>query len=371
MIADRVRTDAYVKAVARAVHPGDVVVDLGCGPGWMTLVACRAGAKRVYAMEMNESIAYAKQLVTANGFNDRVTFLHGPSQQAQLQEPVDVMVSDIRGILPLASDGIAAINDLRQRFLAANGRVIPARDTLFAAPVSLPEFYSELVRPWRSEPGGASLAALLPSVLNTLYGAQIKADSLVSEPQAWHSIDYQSGRASGAANVRLAFRASRDAEMHGIGLWFDTVLYEDIGYSSGPGGATIYGQCLLPLLEPAALKPGQEIEIALQTQLVGGKYLWCWNTGFEDPGSGKKKRYNQSTFQGAAFSREMLRRRELGYVPSANGPAQASAWILLAMDGTRTMEAIAAEAARRFPEVFTDAARALECAVELAERFNL
>ena len=47
MIADAGRSNAYAKAIARAVRPGDTVADIGCGPGVFSLLACRAGARRV------------------------------------------------------------------------------------------------------------------------------------------------------------------------------------------------------------------------------------------------------------------------------------------------------------------------------------
>jgi protein arginine N-methyltransferase 1 len=101
MIADRVRTNAYAGAIMRAVKPGDVVLEIGCGPGLFSLLACRAGAKRVYAMESNASVAFARELVVANGYAERIEILHGSSRQLDLPERANVILSDIRGVLPL------------------------------------------------------------------------------------------------------------------------------------------------------------------------------------------------------------------------------------------------------------------------------
>ena len=46
MIADRLRMDAYLEAIRRAVRPGSVVVDIGSGVGIFALAACRAGERR-------------------------------------------------------------------------------------------------------------------------------------------------------------------------------------------------------------------------------------------------------------------------------------------------------------------------------------
>ena len=47
MLEDRVRCRAYAIAIRKAVRPGAVVLDLGCGTGILGLLALKAGAKSV------------------------------------------------------------------------------------------------------------------------------------------------------------------------------------------------------------------------------------------------------------------------------------------------------------------------------------
>jgi predicted RNA methylase len=53
MINDYVRNNAYEAAINEVVNSESVVIDLGTGTGLLALMAARAGAKRVYAIERN------------------------------------------------------------------------------------------------------------------------------------------------------------------------------------------------------------------------------------------------------------------------------------------------------------------------------
>ena len=101
MIGDTARFKAYANAIVRAVRPGDTVAEIGCGPAVFSLLACRAGARRVFAIELDDTIHFAKQLAAANGFTDRIEFFQSDSRKTELPERASVIVSDIRGAMPL------------------------------------------------------------------------------------------------------------------------------------------------------------------------------------------------------------------------------------------------------------------------------
>ena len=61
-LSDHARLAAYTAAIYEAVRPGDVVLDLGCGTGILGLLACRAGAARVYAIDSTGMIEVARRL---------------------------------------------------------------------------------------------------------------------------------------------------------------------------------------------------------------------------------------------------------------------------------------------------------------------
>ena len=77
MICDRVRTEAFRRAIDSVVRPGDVVLDVGAGSGILSLFAARAGAARVYAVERTTVAVLAQELAAANGVAEIVQVIHG------------------------------------------------------------------------------------------------------------------------------------------------------------------------------------------------------------------------------------------------------------------------------------------------------
>src|SRR3954467_4616019 len=117
MIADRARFYAHVEALRRVVTSSSVVLDLGAGTGIMTLLACRAGARRVYAIEPTGIAGLISETVQANGYGDRVVILERRSNEVTLPERVDVIVSDLRGVLPPFESHFEDLADARDRWL--------------------------------------------------------------------------------------------------------------------------------------------------------------------------------------------------------------------------------------------------------------
>lgn len=60
---------------------GKVVLDIGCGTGILSLFAARAGAKHVYAVDNAEIALFAKEIVRANGYEDKITVYKGKIEE--------------------------------------------------------------------------------------------------------------------------------------------------------------------------------------------------------------------------------------------------------------------------------------------------
>jgi type I protein arginine methyltransferase len=370
MIGDSARFNAYAKAISRSVRPGDVVAEIGCGPAVFSLLACRAGAKRVYAIETEDIIDVARQIAVANGFGDRIQFFQSDSRNVELPERVNVIVSDIRGVLPLFDGAVASLEDAKIRFLAPNGVLIPRRDVLKAAIVESGPFYKSLVSPWKKTVEETALDVPLRMVLNTAHSSCPKPEQLISEAAEICTLDYM-GHPNPNASAKLMLNAKRDGTAHGICVWFETELFEGIGFSSGPdSAATVYGQLFLPWLEPVEIEEGQEISVDLHANLVGKDYIWRWETEIAAANGGKKVHFRQSAFEGLTVSSHTLRRHAVDYVPVLTAEGEAERFLMGAMDGTTSLEEIAKRAAERFPKVYSSHEEAFERVSELARKFS-
>ena len=370
MISDSTRFKAYAEAISRCVRPGNVVLEIGCGPAIFSMLACNAGAKRVYAIETEDVIEVARQIALANKFADRIHFFQGDSRKTVLPERVDVIVSDIRGALPLFGGAVASLRDAKQRFLAAGGVMIPSRDVLKGAIIQADRIYSSVVSPWKTCAKEIELSIPLRLVLNSVHGVDVKAEALMTEPEEVCSLDYM-GNPSVNASASLKFRINRSGTAHGICLWFDTQLHDDVGFSAGPGSPVkLYQQLFLPWLEPVVMEEGQEILVTLHANLVGKDYIWRWETETTPLGGGEKVHFRQSSFEGTIVSSQTLRRQAIDHIPVLTAEGEAERFLLGAMDGRTSLEEIAKKAAERFPEVYSSHEEAFERVSKLARKFS-
>lgn len=283
MLADRVRMDPYAVALKSVVKPDSVVLDIGTGIGIHALLACKFGARRVYAVETNEVVHLAQRLAAANGFADRVVFMQADSTQVDLPESADIIVSDLRGTLPLFGNHIATIQDARKRHLAPGGVLIPQRDTLWAAVVQAPRVYTTVLAPWDDEPYGFNFRpARSEAVQQWRFDGTDRIDSadLLTIPIQWAQLPYQTIESPHVASGELSATVARSGTAHGVLVWFDAQLVEGVGYSHAPGlpVSQVYGRGFFPFPRPAPLTMEDEVTLAISARLTDDRYEWRWRT---------------------------------------------------------------------------------------------
>jgi protein arginine N-methyltransferase 1 len=361
MLADEARVRAYLDAIARVVRPGDVVLELGTGPGFFAVAACRAGAAHVYAVEPNEIVRLGPPIAAANGCADRITFLHGESGRVSLPRRADVLIEDMRGVLPVHEGRGAALADAAARLLTPGARRIPLSDTLWAAPCMTPELLRRDRVLGGDTIGEINLAAMGSLLRNSWHKARFGSDDLCGEPMRIVELDYATAlpeTLSGAASWKM----ERPSDVTGWCVWFDATLAEGVRYSNSPmAPPLVYAQAFFPLAEPMKLVEGDEIALGLRAVHVASEPMWAWETQVTARG-GTERSLRQSTLAGSVVDPAALRAASPTSVPTATMAQAVYASLLSLAEGSRTHEQIAHALSEAHPGVFRTHAEALRFA---------
>ena len=369
MVADKGRTSSYERALRENVRPGAVVLDIGAGSGIMAMLACRAGAGRVYAVEPNDVIKLARQIAADNGFSNRIEFIQEMTTDIDLPEKVDGIVADLRGRTPLFGKSIVSILDARDRFLKRDGWIIPARDPIWVAPVSSTHLYDKFVGAWNTEYQFDFDRARLKTA-NTPGGTRLDADDLIAAPQRWTVLDYKNLKGTNVSG-EMRWVMNRAANAHGLAMWFDCETATGIGYSNSPasGERHVYEQMFFPWPEAVRLLAGDKVEVRLRADFIQTDYVWSWETRVMSC-ERVKAEFRQSTFNGAALSPDRLRKRAHTFVPEPNEDSRIDGLVLDLIRKKLSLDEIAKALLAQYPASFKNWNAALTRAADLSERYS-
>ena len=369
MIADRVRVDAYAQALRKTVREGSVVVEIGTGPGIFAVLACQLGASKVYAIESSEVIQVAREVAAANGCADKIEFFEESSDRVTLPVRVDVLLSDLRGILPFFERHIPTIVDARRRFLADGGIQIPRKDSVWAAIVEAPKAYGEFVESWEHNPLDQDLSPARRLIVNSVKKVRVSPEQLLSVPQLWATLDYRTIESSDVRS-ELTCSIERAGTGHGILAWFDADLAEGIGFSNAPfAPEAVYGSLFFPWTQPVPLGPAQATKVSLEGKLVENDYVWRWTTRIDplkDSGV-PVVNFEQSQLTGAVLSPAQLQRTAADHVPHLSEEGRIRRRTLDLMDGKVSLKEIAGRLATEFPQRFPRGEQALSYAGKISK----
>jgi len=372
MAADRVRVDAYAEALRKTVRVGSVVVEIGTGPGIFAVLACQIGASRVYAIEPSEIIQVAREVAAANGYKDKIEFFEQFSNHVTLPTRADVIVSDLRGVLPLLERHIPSIVDARVRFLAPGGMLIPRKDTLWVAIAEAPKPYGALVDPWDRNAFGQDLSPARRLIVNDVQKVSADVERLLTAGRLWATLDYSSIE-NPDVRGNLEWRVERAGTGHGLVVWFDADLADGIGFSNFPSPReTVYGSLFFPWPQPVPLAPGQFVAVNLEAKLLEEDYVWRWTTRIE-PHDGARAPlidFEQSQLAGEVLSGAKLHRRAAAYVPRLSDEGRLRRRTFELMDGRASLEQIAHRLATEFPERFSKWEHALSYAGTVSQEYS-
>ena len=238
LLSDPWRLAAWRQALIAHVRPGDVVLDVGSGLGLQAVLAARAGAARVIAVESADVAPLLRQIVADNGVDDIVE-VHHADLATLAPEPVDLIMGSFVGrLLP---DGI-----MRRAFAAtrawahADTRYLPGSVRLYAAPVR--EGPVPALDRWEHPLMGVDLTAVQPASHRVPWTVHLTPSSLVGPVVEIGR--YAPPDLPEQLEVESILTVGVDCRLRGVAVWFAADFGEGVVLETGPGRLTFWGQSL-------------------------------------------------------------------------------------------------------------------------------
>ncbi len=288
MLRDRVRNEAYRQALARAVKPGDIVLDIGAGTGILSVFAAQAGAARVYAVERTAIAGVARRMMKSNGVADRVEVVEDDLEDIDLPEKVDVIVSEWMGGLGVDENMLAPVVMARDRWLKPGGKMLPERVTAFLAPAWIEDFDEDLAY-WRATPHGVDMSVIAELTSHDALMSQtpLRPEDLLAEPQQPWSHDAYTcslAEADRTFEATLTFTASRSGRFSGLAAWFSADVFDGLVLTNAVGAPdTHWGRYLFPLARTIEVAAGTPIQVEFRCEHSSpGSCQFYWSVQIGD-----------------------------------------------------------------------------------------
>ncbi len=355
-LADASRLGAYRRALEELVVPGSVVLDLGAGTGILGLLACRAGARRVYSVDRGGIIELAREIGERSGFGDRIRFIRGASTDVTLPEMADLVVADQAGFLGHEAGLLAFFDDAAKRHLKPGGRLVPSALDLFVAPVDSSASWAP-VGFWGGRQEGFDFQHVRRRAENTCFLARLGRAELLGEGLPARSVDL-GAHGSTVLDLESEVAIRRAGILHGIAGWWRARLSPGVTMSNAPGepDAIDRPQAFFPIGRPAEVSEGDRVRIRVRirsTDLVSWKVrLARKRRSIGRAGASDVLRFEHSTFKSLLVSREEVRSGRPDHVPSLNPLGLAARDVLRLCDGRTSVAEIETAIARLHPGLF-------------------
>lgn len=273
MLHDTARMEAFRRAIDATVQPGDVVLDLGCGSGVLSFMACEAGAGKVYAIEGGPIIDVARELAVDNGFADRIEFLAGWSIDVGLPELADVLISETIGNAGFDEGIVAWTVDARRRLLRPDAVLLPQRLRMWVCAAESFDDYA-LVGDWREPSLPYDYTAAHRRAARQLWFADLTPANLLGQPELAADVDLRTATDDTITSAGIV-QVDRAGTLHALACWFDGLLCPGVAIDNHPPRAeSSWSHGFLPLAEPIEVDAGDQLGWELSVSADGEDWAW-------------------------------------------------------------------------------------------------
>lgn len=264
MLKDTHRTTSYRDAMWRNAYlfKGKTVLDVGCGTGILSMFAARAGAKKVIGIDCSSVAVQAREIVKLNGLDNVITIIQGKVEELELDEKVDIIVSEWMGYFLLYESMLNTVLYARDKWGASGVRLFPDHSNMYACGIVDPQYKHSRFDVW-SKVQGLDFSyfkrlSLIEPLVDTVEANQIATDV----------VNFFSFNINTVSVKELSFRqsfalvAQRDATIDAVCVHFDTPFLagvEAVVLDTSPlSPPTHWRQTVLYLYHSLEMKAGEK-----------------------------------------------------------------------------------------------------------------
>ena len=132
-LLDYRRTTMFHTAIRAVVKPGDIVIDAGAGSGILSFFAAQAGAKKVYAIEIDSFLAKClKNSIQSNNLSQIIEVINDDIHTSILPDSADVLICEMMETGLMDEMQVTALSSLREKsIITERTRLIPIKYETF------------------------------------------------------------------------------------------------------------------------------------------------------------------------------------------------------------------------------------------------
>lgn len=225
MLSDTIRTDAYRDFIYdnKSLFTSQTVLDVGCGTGILSMFSAKAGASQVIAVDNSAIIDKARENVFTNNLDSHVRCLRGKVEELSLPtDKVAVIVSEWMGYCLLYESMLDSVIYARDRYLKADGLMVPSHAALKIAPLADSDVRIEQIDFWR-DVYGFDMTGMLERAYEDVIIQSVKKEEVAGQGIVFRELDLHK-----VTVQDLSFSAPFEFEwkdgagsLEGFVIWFD------------------------------------------------------------------------------------------------------------------------------------------------------
>jgi predicted RNA methylase len=248
LLSDRRRLAPLRRAIALAAR-GRRVLESGTGSGVLSILAARAGARKVYATEPDPRVArFARENVERSGFGTVIRIIERDTRYVTLRDiddsPVDMVVAEHLSTWQVTESQIPVMNYINETLATVAAIRIPERLTNCCELASSRFQFDDTVE------------------LRTYYFGftGIRRPSIFSDPTVFQQVRFN---AVNPTSVRRAvkLRATRSGTINSVRLTSPLVVFRDIHFQSSD---SLVPPVIVPLEKDLRVSEGNVVEVHIE-----------------------------------------------------------------------------------------------------------